>query len=158
MGDIMREIVLNVNGKDYSVKVPVYARLVDVLREQLEFTDVKLGCGEGECGTCTILLDGKPVDSCMILAVMAERKTITTVRGISKNGKLHPLQDSFMKHGAIQCGYCTPGMILTSKALLDENPTPTEKEIKAAISGNMCRCTGYQQIAEAIKAAGKKGY
>ena len=152
----MKEITLNVNKKDYQVKVPVYARLVDVFREELGFTEVKVGCGEGECGTCTILLDGKPVDSCMMLAVMAEGNFITTVKGISKTGELHPLQENFLKHGAVQCGYCTPGMIMTSKALLDKNPNPGGKEIRAAISGNTCRCTGYQQIVEAVKATSKE--
>jgi carbon-monoxide dehydrogenase small subunit len=143
-------ITLNVNGEEHQLDVAVQTTLRDALRENLGFTDVKSGCGEGECGACTVLVDGRPVASCLMFAAQAQGKTLVTARGLSKNGKLHPLQEKFIQHGVVQCGYCTPGMLLTAKALLDKNPHPTEDEIKVAISGNMCRCTGYQQIIEAI--------
>jgi len=127
--------------------------LRDVLRDNLGFTDVKDGCSEGECGSCTVLVDGKPVTSCLMLAVQAQGKKITTARGLATGGKLHLLQEKFIGYGATQCGYCTPGMLLVAKALLDKNPSPTEEEVRTAISGNICRCTGYQQIVEAIMAA-----
>jgi carbon-monoxide dehydrogenase small subunit len=144
------KVTLNVNKEDYQVEVAPYETLRDALRDRLGFTDVKSGCGEGECGACTVLIDGKPVTSCLMLAAQAEGKKVTTARGMAMNGNLHPLQEKFIEHGAVQCGYCTPGMLLTAKALLDKNPHPTEEEIRVAISGNMCRCTGYQQIIEAI--------
>jgi len=148
----MINITLNVNNEDYQVPAAPYHTLRDVLRDTLGFTDVKNGCGEGECGACTVLVDGKPVTSCLMLAVQAQGKKITTVRGLASNGNLHPLQEKFIEYGAIQCGYCTPGMLLMAKALLDNNPNPTEEEVRVAISGNICRCTGYQQIVEAIMA------
>lgn len=148
----MKNIILNVNGEEYEVSVAPYDTLVGVLRDKLGFTEVKRGCDSGGCGTCTVLVNGQPVYSCLMLAVQAEGKAITTVKGISTNGELHPLQKNFIKHGAIQCGFCTPGMILTAKALLDKNPRPSEEEVREAISGNLCRCTGYQQIVEAILA------
>jgi carbon-monoxide dehydrogenase small subunit len=149
----MLNITLNVNNENYQVEVVPYHTLRDVLRDKLGFTDVKTGCGEGECGGCTVLIDGKPVTSCLMLAAQAEGKKITTPSGLSVNGRLHPLQEKFIEYGAIQCGYCTPGMVLVAKALLDKNPFPNEEEIRVAISGNICRCTGYQQIVEAIMAA-----
>lgn len=149
----MISITLNVNGEDYEVTVAPYHTLCDVLRDKLGFTEVKKGCGTGECGTCTILVDGKTINSCLMLAVKADGKQITTVKGLSTDGKLHPLQEKFIEHGAIQCGYCTPGMILAAKALLDNDPHPSEEEVRVAISGNLCRCSGYQQIVEAIMAA-----
>ena len=148
----MINVILNVNNDDYQVEVAPYHTLRDVLRDKLGFTDVKTGCGEGECGGCTVLVDGKPVTSCLMLAAQAQGKKITTASGLATNGKLHPLQEKFIEYGAIQCGYCTPGMVLVAKALLDKNPHPTEEEVKVAISGNICRCTGYQQIVEAIMA------
>jgi len=148
----MINITLNVNNEDYQVPAAPYHTLRDVLRDTLGFTDVKNGCGEGECGACTVLVDGKPVTSCLMLAVQAQGKKITTVRGLASNGNLHPLQEKFIEYGAIQCGYCTPGMLLMAKALLDNNQNPTEEEVRVAISGNICRCTGYQQIVEAIMA------
>lgn len=149
----MLDVTLNVNGERYEVAVAPYETLCDVLRNKLGFTEVKKGCGEGECGACTILVEGKPVCSCLMLAAQANDREITTVRGLSTDGKLHPLQEKFIEYGAIQCGYCTPGMLLAAKALLDSNPQPSEEEVRAAISGNICRCTGYQQIVEAIIAA-----
>jgi len=148
----MINITLTVNGEEYEATVAPYHTLCDFLREKLGFTDVKKGCGSGECGACTILVDGKAVNSCLMLAAKANGRKITTIRGLSTDGELHPLQEKFIEHGAIQCGYCTPGMILVAKALLDSNPQPSEEEIRRAISGNLCRCTGYQQIVEAIMA------
>ena len=146
------EVTLKVNGEEYKVSVPAMETLLNVLRDRLGFLDVKCSCNEGECGACTVLLNGKAVCSCLMLAVQAEGKVITTIGGISKYGELHPLQKNFIEYGAVQCGYCTPGLILTAKAFLDENPKPTEEEVREAISGNLCRCTGYQQIVEAIMA------
>ena len=146
-------ITLNVNREDYQVEVAPYHTLRHVLRDELGFTDVKNGCSEGECGSCAVLVDGKPVTSCLMLAAQAQGKKITTARGLATDGQLHPLQEKFIEYGAVQCGYCTPGMLLVAKALLDKNPNPTEEEVKVAISGNICRCTGYQQIVEAILAA-----
>jgi len=148
----MINIKLNVNNEDYQVEVAPYHTLRDVLRDKLGFTDVKNGCNEGECGSCAVLVDGKPVTSCLMLAAQAQGKRITTARGLATDGKLHPLQEKFIDCGAVQCGYCTPGMLLVAKALLDKNPNPTEEEVREAISGNICRCTGYQQIVEAIMA------
>ena len=153
----MFDVTLKVNGEEYKVSVAVKETLLTVLRDKLGFLDVKSSCNEGECGACTILLDGKAITSCLMLAVQAEGKAITTIGGISKYGEeLHPLQKNFIEHGAVQCGYCTPGMILSAKNLLDENPKPNEEEVKEAISGNLCRCTGYQQIVEAIMVTGAK--
>ncbi len=148
----MINVVLNVNNDDYQVEVTPYHTLRDVLRDKLGFTDVKTGCGEGECGGCTVLVNGKPITSCLMPAAQAQGKKIITPRSLATNGKLHPLQEKFIEYGAIQCGYCTPGMLLVAKALLDKNPNPTENEVRVAISGNICRCTGYQQIVEAIMA------
>ena len=149
----MISITLNVNDNEYKVEVAPYHSLCDVLRDKLGFTEVKNSCNQGECGACTVLVDGKPVSSCLLLAAQAEGRKIVTIRGLSKNGELHPLQKKFIEYGAVQCGYCTPGMILAAKSLLDENPNPSEDEVRIAISGNICRCTGYQQIVEAIMAA-----
>ncbi|RLC61042.1 MAG: (2Fe-2S)-binding protein, partial [Chloroflexi bacterium] len=142
----MMNITLNVNDNEYEVEVAPYHTLCDVLRDKLGFTEVKNSCNEGECGSCTVLVDGKPVCSCLMLAAQADGRKITTIRGLSTDGELHPLQKKFIEHGAVQCGYCTPGMILSAKALLDSNPRPSEEEVRMAISGNICRCTGYQQI------------
>lgn len=128
-------------------------RLLDVLREVLGLTGTKEGCGEGECGACTVLVDGKPVDSCLVLIGQVQGRAITTIEGLSNGKELHPLQQAFIDEGAIQCGYCTPGMILAAKALLDSNPNPGEEEIRRSISGNLCRCTGYQKIIKAVQAA-----
>lgn len=146
-------IRLSVNGEERDVLVLPNETLVEVLRDRLELTGTKMGCGEGACGTCTVLLDGKPVRSCLTLAVEVQDREIVTIEGLAEGAKLHPVQESFMEHGAIQCGFCTPGMILTGKALLDENPHPSEEEVRRAISGVVCRCTGYAKIVDAILAA-----
>lgn len=148
-----RDIVLKVNGVTYNVNVESHRTLVEVLRETLGLTGTKKSCNEGECGACTVLIDGKPAASCMMLAVAAQGKEITTIEGLNEGDKLHPIQEAFVKHTAIQCGFCTPGMVLAAKAFLDENPKPTEEEVRRAISGNLCRCTGYQQIVDAIMSA-----
>jgi carbon-monoxide dehydrogenase small subunit len=148
-----RDIVLKVNGNSYNINVETHRTLVEVLRDTLGFTGTKKSCNEGECGACTVLMDGKSVASCLVLAVAAQGKEITTIEGLSKGEELHPVQEAFVKHTAIQCGYCTPGMVLSAKALLDENPEPTTEEVRRAISGNLCRCTGYQQIVDAVMAA-----
>jgi carbon-monoxide dehydrogenase small subunit len=143
-------ITLDINGETYEVVVEPDDLLVDVIRDHLDLTGTKKSCGSGECGSCTVLMDGVPVPSCLVLAMEGRGKKITTIEGLSKDGQLHPLQKSFVEKGAIQCGFCTPGMILSAKALLDDNPNPGEEEIKTAISGNLCRCTGYKKIIEAV--------
>jgi len=148
-----RLVQLRVNGEEYEVAVEPHHTLLRVLREELGLTGAKRGCDQGECGTCTVLMDGLPVPSCLILAVQAQGQEITTIEGLAQEGELHPLQQAFIEHFGFQCGFCTPGMILTAKALLDKNPHPTEDEIKEAIAGVICRCTGYVQVIEAIQAA-----
>ena len=151
MSDLSKfSIRLDVNGEIREVKVQPYWTLLYVLREELGLTGPKCSCNLGDCGACTVLMDGKAVPSCLVLAAQAEGKKITTIEGLSDGGKLHPLQEAFARHGAIQCGFCTPGMILSAKALLDENPHPTEEDVQEAIEGNLCRCTGYTKIVEAI--------
>lgn len=151
------QITLTVNGDKYELLVSPLSKLVDVLREDLGITGTKKGCGEGECGACTVLMDGQPVSSCLVLAPQADGKTIITIEGLeSQDGSLDPIQESFMKKGAIQCGYCSPGMMMTTKALLKVNSHPTEEEIRDAISGNLCRCTGYQKIVDAVLDVAKK--
>jgi len=147
---------IRVNGDDYSVAVPVYKTLLEVLREDLQLTGTKHGCEVGECGACTVLVDGEPVLSCLTLTADVEGREITTVEGLAENGELHPLQIAFAERGAAQCGYCTPGMLMAAKALLDKNPKPSEDEIKEALSGNLCRCTGYLKIIKAVKSAGER--
>ncbi|MEW6661909.1 MAG: (2Fe-2S)-binding protein [Bacillota bacterium] len=149
-------ICLIINGDSYDLFVPTHRTLLDVLREDLGLMGTKKGCGEGECGACTVLLDGQPVNSCLVLAIQAVGKKITTIEGLASGNQLHPLQEAFVQHGAIQCGFCSPGFILTAKALLDSNPAPTEQEVREAVAGNLCRCTGYQNIIEAILAAAKE--
>jgi carbon-monoxide dehydrogenase small subunit len=143
------------NGKEIEVEAPPHWTLLRLLREKLGLTGTKEGCGIGECGACTVLLDGLPVNACLILVPKVEGKRVETVEGIGSRESLHPLQRSFIEQGAIQCGFCTPGMLMSAKALLEKNPKPTREEIKEAISGNLCRCTGYQQIIVAIEAVGK---
>jgi len=155
-----QDIVLKVNGQTYQINIETHRTLIEVLRETLGFTGTKKSCSEGECGACTVLLDGKPVASCLVLAVAAQGKEIVTIEGLSQGEKLHPVQEAFVKYAAIQCGFCTPGMVLAAKAFLEENPEPTPAEVRRAISGNLCRCTGYQQIVDAVMAAAsamKKG-
>ncbi|HHT63506.1 MAG: (2Fe-2S)-binding protein [Bacillota bacterium] len=148
-----QRITLNVNGRDYDISIEPDMVLADVLREKLDLTGTKVSCREGECGACTILMDGKACLSCLTLAVQAQGKKIVTIEGLAEKGQLHPIQKAFINHGAIQCGYCTPGMIMSAKALLDENPNPTPDEVKTALSGNLCRCTGYVKIVDAVMAA-----
>jgi len=149
----LKEINLTVNNRPYRLSVLSWRTLLEVIREDLGLTGTKEGCGLGECGACTVLIDGRAVNSCLVLAAEADGKEITTVEGLADGDKLHPIQQAFVDHGGLQCGFCTPGMILSAKALLDENPTPTEEEIKQGIAGNLCRCTGYAKIIESIKAA-----
>jgi aerobic carbon-monoxide dehydrogenase small subunit len=145
-----RILKLHVNGEDFEILTEVHKTLLEVLREDLGMTGTKRGCDLGACGSCTVLVDGKPHLSCITLAADAQGKKITTIEGLSQDEKTHPLQRAFVEKGAIQCGFCTPGMILTAKSYLEENPHPTEEEVKKAISGNICRCTGYVKIVEAI--------
>ena len=143
-------ITLHVNGDEHEVLTETHKTLLEVLREDLGLTGTKRGCDLGTCGACTVLINGRPHLSCLTLAVDVQEKEILTIEGLSQGGKLHPLQKGFVEKGAVQCGFCTPGMILTAKALLDEHPRPSEEEVKRAISGNLCRCTGYVKIVEAI--------
>lgn len=148
-----QDIQLTINGDAFKLSVAPNRTLVDVLRDDLGLTGAKAGCGEGACGACTVLLDGRPVLSCLTLAVEVQGKSVVTVEGLAEGEELHPVQQAFVEHGAIQCGFCSPGMILVAKALLDENPNPSEEEVREAISGNFCRCTGYAKIVEAVLAA-----
>jgi len=140
------------NGNSIQVEVAPHWTLLRLLREKLGLTGTKEGCGNGECGACTVLLDGMPVNACLVLAPKVEGREIQTIEGLGSRESLHPLQQSFIDHGAVQCGFCTPGILMSSKALLEMNPNPTKEEIRTAISGHLCRCTGYQQIIEAIEA------
>lgn len=154
----MEKIQLNmiVNGKEVNVMVKPYARLLDVIREELSLTGTKEGCGVGECGACTVIVDGQTVNTCLTLAASMEGRHITTIEGIMENDELHPIQQAFIDHHALQCGFCTPGLVLSAKALLDKNPNPSREEIKVGISGNLCRCTGYEQVIQAIEDVSKK--
>jgi carbon-monoxide dehydrogenase small subunit len=150
------KVQVTVNGLAYELKIEPRRTLLELIREDLELTGTKDGCGVGECGTCTVLLNGKAVKSCITLAVQANGSEVTTIEGLeTPSGVLHPIQQAFINCAAIQCGFCTPGMVLSAKALLNENPTPTELEVRQAIAGNLCRCTGYQKIVKAILAAAK---
>jgi len=151
-----KEIQFTLNGHEVSVEVESHRMLLHVLREDLQLKGTKEGCGQGECGACTVLVEGVSVDSCLYPAFEVEGKSVTTVEGLVREGnQLHPIQEAFVQNGGVQCGFCTPGMIMSTKALLDENPDPSDVEIKRGISGNLCRCTGYIQILESIeKAAG----
>lgn len=154
----MKQLIkLKVNGAEEEVMIEPWWTLARVLRDELHLTGTKIGCEVGDCGTCTVLVDGKAVKSCLYLAMKARGKDILTIEGLrSEDGELHPLQVAFIEHFAVQCGYCTPGMIMAAKALLDENPRVTEDEVKKALSGNLCRCTGYVKIVEAVMAAREK--
>lgn len=147
---------LRVNGENHEVATEINKTLLEVLREDMNLTGTKHGCELGECGTCAVLVDGAPVLSCLMLGVEAQNAEIVTVEGMTRNGKPHPLQESFADLGAAQCGYCIPGILLTAKALLDENPHPTRQEIRQALSGNLCRCTGYTKILQAVELAAKE--
>lgn len=144
------ELNIRINGQDHVLSVEPYRTLLEMLRYELGLTGTKEGCGSGNCGSCTVLLDGKAVNSCLVLAAEVDGKEITTIEGLSSHGELHPLQRAFIDEGAVQCGFCTPGVILTAKAFLDSNPHPTEAQIRLAIAGNLCRCTGYDKIVRAI--------
>lgn len=144
-------ITLTVNKEQYTREVPVNKTLLEFLREDLGLTGAKEGCNEGECGACTVIKDGKAVNSCLVLAVEADGSTILTVEGLAENGKLHPLQQAFIDEGAVQCGFCTPGMLMTAKAVLDEYPELSEGEIRKLMEGNLCRCTGYTRVVKTVK-------
>ena len=151
-----KRISVTVNGEIYEKEVAPTKSLLDFLRTDLNLTGTKEGCGDGECGACTVILDGRLVDSCLILAVEADGREIETVEGISRKGRLHPLQKAFAEKGAAQCGFCTPGMIMAAKYLLDRNPSPTLEQVRNAIAGNLCRCTGYSTIVDAVLSVAKQ--
>ncbi|MGD0232940.1 MAG: (2Fe-2S)-binding protein [Syntrophorhabdales bacterium] len=149
-----REMIFRLNGEEVRAEVESTWTLLYLLREKLELTGTKLGCGYGECGACTVIMDGQAVNACLVPVLEAEGRSVTTIEGLMQpDGQLHPLQRTFIDHGAVQCGFCTPGMIMSAKALLDEKQSPTDEEIKESIAGNLCRCTGYVKIIEAVKAA-----
>ena len=152
----MRRITFTVNDTPYEIEVKPWATLLEVIREDLGLTGTKEGCGEGECGACTVIMDGKTVNACLILAAEADQAHITTIEGLAKGGDLHPIQEAFVETGGLQCGFCTPGMILSTKVLLDANPAPTDQEIKEGLAGNFCRCTGYTKIFESVRVASRK--
>ena len=153
----MSKLKFILNGKTVEVEAADNARLLDVLRDTLGLTGTKEGCGVGECGACTVIVDGDAVDSCLYPALRANGKSVTTIEGLSKDGRLDRLQQAVLDHHALQCGFCTPGFIMSAKALLDQNPHPTREEVKVAIAGNLCRCTGYEQLIEAVlDAAGRE--
>ncbi len=150
-------ITITVNGEREQLDVPANMTLLQLLRERLALTGTKNGCEAGECGACTVLLDGEPVNSCMMLALEADGHEVTTVEGLARDGRLTLLQEAFIEHNAVQCGFCTPGMLISAHALLGRNPRPTEDEIKEALVGNLCRCTGYVRIIQAVQAAAERG-
>ena len=152
----MKTINITINGTQRKIDIDENDRLLDVIREGFHLTGTKEGCGEGECGVCSVLLDGKLVNACMIMAFQAEDAEVITIEGIGENEKLDPIQQAFIDTGAVQCGFCTPGMVLSAKALLMKNPAPTKQEIRRGISGNLCRCTGYEKIVEAVALASKR--
>lgn len=152
-----KEIAVTVNGRQYALDIKVNRALLDVLRDDLGLTGSKEGCGTGDCGACTVLLDGKSVDSCLVLAVEADGREIVTVEGLARDDRLDPLQEAFVQEGAVQCGFCTSGMLMAGKGLIAENPAPTEGEVRKAIAGNLCRCTGYVRIVKAILKASEAG-
>jgi carbon-monoxide dehydrogenase small subunit len=150
-------LAFGVNGIARSLEIEPETRLIDVLRDHLDLTGTKEGCGEGECGACTVLMDGVAVNACLVLGMQARGRQIVTIEGLAVEGKLDPLQQAFIDEGAIQCGYCSPGMLMSAKALLLKNPHPSEPEIRSAISGNLCRCTGYTKIVQAVQSVARKG-
>jgi len=151
------EVTFIINGDKKTLNIDPSMTLIEILRKELKLTGTKEGCGKGECGSCTVIMNGKTVNSCLVLGSQIDGSEITTIEGLSKNGELHPLQKAFIEEGAVQCGFCIPGMIMSAKSLLDENPDPAEEEIREGISGNLCRCTGYSKIIEAIQKAAKEG-
>lgn len=148
-----RVVQITVNGTERTVLVEPYYSLLDMLRDELRLTGTKKGCDEGDCGACTVLLNGQPVTSCLVLAHSAHDAEVTTVEGLASGGELHPVQRSFAENGGLQCGYCTPGLIMATVGLLNSNPDPTEEEVKFGLGGNLCRCTGYSKVIEAVMAA-----
>ena len=152
----MKDIRVTVNGQSHELQVRPWATLLEIIREDLGLTGTKEGCGVGECGGCTVIMEGKTVNACMVLAVEADGKRITTIEGLADGETLHPVQEAFLEIGGMQCGFCTPGMILSTKALLDANRNPTDEEIRKGLSGNFCRCTGYTKIIESVKVAAEK--
>lgn len=151
----MEQLNITVNGKEYELQVEPSATLLDVIREDLGLTGAKEGCGVGECGSCTVIVDEKTVNACLMLAIEAQGSRITTIEGLADGGKLHPIQQAFVDIGGLQCGFCTPGMILSTKALLDGNESPNDEEIKKGLEGNFCRCTGYTKIIESVRTAAR---
>ena len=149
----MKEIEFVINGKPYELSIPPWKTLLGMIREDLNLTGTKEGCGQGECGSCTVIMGGKTVNSCLVPAVEADNQEIITIEGLADGENLHPIQDAFVEQAGMQCGFCTPGMIISAKSLLDRNPNPSLKEIKEGIAGNFCRCTGYTKIVESISAA-----
>ena len=151
--NMKKKIRLTLNGRSIQLEVPNHRLLLDLLRDEIRITGTKEGCGTGDCGACTVFLNGKPVNSCLVLSGELDGADIVTIEGLKIGPELHPIQEAFMQDGGAQCGYCTPGMLMMSKALLDENPDPTEEEIRFALSGNLCRCTGYAKIVQAVQDA-----
>ena len=156
MRDDFTEVAIRINGREYRDVIPSDMMLVDYLRSRRLLTGTKKACGSGECGACTVLLDGVPVYSCIMLAVQASGRSVETIEGISDGDRLHPIQEAYLDAGAVQCGYCTPGFIMSTKALLEREPHPSEACIKQALAGNICRCTGYQQIIDAVRLAAER--
>jgi carbon-monoxide dehydrogenase small subunit len=153
----MRELIrLFVNGEEVEVAVRPNATLLEALRDDLGLTGAKKGCGDGDCGACTVLLDGLPISSCLALAMQADGREVRTVEGLTEEGRLHPIQQAFVEAGGVQCGFCTPGMLLSVKSLLDANPDPDDRQIREALAGNLCRCTGYQKIVDAVRRAAEE--
>jgi carbon-monoxide dehydrogenase small subunit len=152
----MNQVRLTLNGTLYELEVHPWETLLEAIRDRLALTGTKEGCGLGECGACTVILDGKTVNSCLVLAVEADGKQVTTIEGLADGERLHPLQEAFIEHGGLQCGFCTPGMIVSAKALLDETPNPSGQEIRRGLAGNLCRCTGYTKIIDSVSSAAKK--
>jgi len=152
----MELLNIKVNGKDYEIQVKSSATLLNVLREELGLTGTKEGCGVGECGACTVIVDNQAVNACLILALEVRGKSVTTIEGLANDGQLHPIQQAFVDVGGLQCGFCTPGMILSAKVLLDRNPNPTDEEIRKGLEGNFCRCTGYTKIVDSVRVAAQR--
>jgi carbon-monoxide dehydrogenase small subunit len=154
-GTVRHQITLAVNGETELLEVESHRTLLQVLREDLDLTGTKDGCSSGECGACTVLFDGEPVNACLVLAVEADGREVVTIEGLAQDGALDPLQRAFINRNAVQCGFCTPGMLISARALLERNPRPSEMQIRQAIAGNLCRCTGYTRIVEAVQEAAK---